>query len=310
MKLNKILLSITMLAAMTCFAQETNRTRIEFEKTLSVSVPDGFLVDSEKNSVGFKYQILYMTGDFQLEINVLKESNPTKLVNNYRMESNDSEKVEIDKFVARRLISNQGILKSNTIIIGTEKYYYLFRIYTEQENDVRLLTFLNSVKLNGKAVFPQKVEQTKDTDKLITDSELKTSPEILGALNRKADESKEYIKIDTFDELLKTSTPNSVKQTYSRQLLLLREKELYIEMSKLQYDRKTKGEMFFSLELLESGEIGQIKVFSTVDDKTIRMFVNLYRKMKFVPAQIDGKNITSNLVRVQMLNAKDPSIIQ
>jgi hypothetical protein len=290
MKLNKTLFSVILLAAITCFAQDANRTQIEFEKTVSVSVPDGFLVDAEKNDNNRKYRILYYKGNFQIELIVYKSDNSKNEIYRYPVHANDSETVETDKVVARRLIFSEYYFKSNTILISTKKYFYNFRVQMKNQDDPTALRFINSIKINGKSAFPQKVEPTTTTEISMLDTELKTSPEVMAALNRRVIESDEYIKAASSDEIMKN--PKLTTANYTSQPIFI-EEPFALVMKKLipqMLSGKSLGEVTVSLQLLANGEIGQVSVFSTADEKTTKMVVRSMRAIKFIPAQIDGKN--------------------
>jgi hypothetical protein len=284
MKLNKILFLVIILAAVNCFAQETKWTRIEFEKTVSVSVPDGFLVDVEKNSGDRKFRIMYYIKDFQIELNIYKSDYSKQSVNNYRMETNDSEKIEVEKIIARRLISTMYDLKSNVVVIGTKKLFYNLRVQMKSEDDPIAMQFINSIKINGKIAFPQKSENISEV--AILDSTLKTSSEIQSAWNRVVSKSEEYTNASSIKEIMKQTNPT---EKYLREPIFI--ENPYYSISKniipeilsilLSGNRgKDLGKIAASVKLLANGETGEIKIFSTADKKMTKFVVRAIRGLK------------------------------
>jgi hypothetical protein len=304
MKLSRILFVVIILSAVNCFAQETKWTRIEFEKTVSVSVPDGFLVDVEKNDINRKYRIFNLNGNIQIWISVFKHSNSKNLVTGFRMDSNDSEKVVIDDIIIRRLIANLSASKSNVVLIGTKKFLYDFRILMNNDTDTSVLKFIDSIKIKGKPVFPQKFEAKGTSENELLDTDLKTSTEIIAALNRKDSESEDYLKIATFDEPEKNATTGTLQRTFSRQPFLINEAALNLEAFNIMKDTKESGVFSFCIKLRETGEIGEISVFTTFKEETIKKLVRAYRKLRFISPQSNGKNVEFNLLRTSIFGGK------
>jgi Gram-negative bacterial TonB protein C-terminal len=295
MKLSRVLFVAMIFCAMNCFAQETKWTQINFEKTVSVSVPDGFLVDMEKNDKDRTYRIFYCGKDFQVWLSVFKHNYSKDKVKHYKMNSNDSEYAEIDKVVARRLISDTSEIKLNMVLIGTKKYYYEFRVNMQNTDSINAKRFIDSVRIKGKQAFPQKIESLS-TEKVVSDLDLQTSSEVFNALNRKVDESEEYKKCATLDELLK-------------EFVRLREKDISLPIILEQPTNflpnqyisdfsagKDLGEVTVSVLMKANGEMGEISVFSTSDEIITKSVVKVIRSVKFLPARLDGVNVDYNYV--------------
>jgi hypothetical protein len=291
------LILILFFAIVTCSAQE-KWTRIEFEKTVSVAVPDSFLVDAEKNDRNRKYRVFAYNSDFQIELNVYKNDNPKVAVNYYRMESNDSDKTEIDGMAVRRLIKFQNKLQINIVLIGTKNFVYAFRVLAENINAILIQRFIDAIKINGKSPFPQQVEPIKTIETLISDSELKSSVEVVNSWNRKISKTEEYEKVTKPDNLL---TKPVLDKPYSRTIIFLNDPETLMTKKVTKFivrsDRpeipKEPEQVLALITFLASGEIGTIKVFSTGDEDNTKSIVKSIKSIKFLPAQIDGKNVSS-----------------
>jgi Gram-negative bacterial TonB protein C-terminal len=295
MKLSRILFIVISFCAVTCFAQEAKWTRIEFEKTVSVSVPDGFLVDMEKNDKNRKYRIFYCRKDFQVWLSVFNHNYSKDEVKHYKMNSNDSEYAEIDKVVARRLISDTSKIKLNMILIGTKKYYYEIRLHMQNTDSIDAKRFIDSVRINGKQAFPQKLDLLGN-EKVVSDFNLQTSVEVLNILNRKIDESEEYNQFATLNELLKEAVQIREKDI-SLPIILEQPSQFLPDQYTAEFSAgKNLGEITTSVLIKANGEMGKISVFSTANEIITKAVVKAIRSIKFLPAKLDGVNVDYNYV--------------
>jgi hypothetical protein len=289
MKLNKFLLLITMLAAMSCFAQETKWTRIEFEKSVSISVPGSFLVSLDNNFAKEKFRITSQNSKFLFTLSVFSFDSTKVLVDNFRMTSNDSERLEVDKIVVRRLIYNPSVTTMSrlVILIGTNNYYYNLELKIPNSGFDLVSTVSRSIEINGKPVFSKNVDSVKP-ENIINAADLKTSDEIKIAESRKLLLSEEYKKVFSIDEIKKS---NALTVKYSRLPFFLETQSSSEDFQSEIFAKKDFGKVIVRVLLKGNGEFGAINVYSTSDEKTVKKIVKLIQRTRFVPAQINAENV-------------------
>jgi Gram-negative bacterial TonB protein C-terminal len=310
MKLTRILFVVIILSAVNCFAQETKWTRIEFEKKVSFSIPDGYLVTKASNCKNCGYRFIYYKTNFHIDVEISGSStyySAKTQVNNFRAESNDSEKIEIDKVIIRRFIFNRKRIKSVIVLIATDDYYYKISVGAEKESDLRLLKLVNSIKINGKSIFPQEIDETLFSENSINGLYLKTSPEVDKALSRQIRENPIYKVVASTSEL---NNASNFKNNYSRLLFFLEEPSWYRPFYKEMLEKKILGKVTVSATLKADGEIDDIKVVTTVDKKITDLIVKSVQAKKFVPAQIDGKDVDYNFFMEYNLDFSDGNILK
>jgi hypothetical protein len=311
MRLSRILFVAIIFCTVTCYAQETKWTRIEFEKTVSVSVPDGFLVDVEKQAVfvNQKIRVFSSNGDFWFSLKIFNYTNPKRSVNGYRSESNDSDRFSSDQAVVRRLIFNKVSLDENTIIIGTKKNYYEFSIRVPNEGEARTLALklIDSIKVGEKKLFPQNIEKI-DVATVLLDSDLKTSPEVLTAYQREFKENDEFTRISTAAEIIDMQKADN--REFSRQIILI-DNHFGVAKNRIGSNITPKGKILVAALFKADGSLGEIKAFYTSDETTAKAVIKEGRKTKFIPAQVGGKNVDSVYFQLIDLDSLiDKSIIR
>jgi hypothetical protein len=287
-RLNYIGITILLLT-FGCFAQETKWTRIEFEKTVSVSVPDGFLVDLENFYLSSTGRIIYNCSDFEIEIVIYDYYQPRVAVRDHIENATRREKYETDDVIARRFIYTfqEPRLNQDAVIVGTNKYYYKFRVFTKNLEHPYVRRFINSIKINGKSAFPQNIESTTAAENVIRDSDLKTSSEIKLASKRKVNKIAEYAKVASIDEIYKQEVS---EKKYSRLPFFVGDEISIDSFFSQSMQRKDYGRLAVCVLLKADGTLGIINIFSISNEKVVKTAIKFIQKLKFVPAQIDGKN--------------------
>jgi hypothetical protein len=118
-------------------------------------------------------------------------------------------------------------------------------------------------------------------------SDLGTSPEILQALTQKQDKSE--IKIDKENLNLYVDTDD--ERDFSRPLVILRQ-PLTIFSPETKAEEKT-GTIKLKITFLASGKIGGVTAYSDLPEEMVDQTLKSVRKIKFLPAEIDGKKVDS-----------------
>jgi uncharacterized protein with FMN-binding domain len=251
-------------------------------------VPDGFLVDMGTYYPKGKGRIIYHSSDFLIELDVYDYADPKLAVKKFVSDAWSLDKIETDEAIARRFIDDLYSPKLGFVLVGTSKYYYKFRVQTGNMDDPRVLRFVDSIKIEGKSAFPQNIKFAITDEIPVSFSGLTTSTEIKTAENQKIKEREEYIKIASINEIKEQV---SEQKKYSRLPFFIGVKLGYKDFVYQMIAKKDLGKVAARVLLKANGEIGEIEIFSKSDEKTTRTIVNQIRKMKFVPAQINGKNV-------------------
>lgn len=288
MKLNKILLLITMLTAMTCFAQETKWTRIEFEKTVfSAALPPEMIVDAEKFERTRMYKIWSYSEGFKVNLVAYKYDRPKEYLKNLRVGgSSESDQIEIGDIYARKFLYSKDGYYSAQIFIATKKALHYFSFTSNETDNINLTRFLNSLKTQGKIIFPAEKPSPEEAENTLIDTQIKSSPEVVTAINRVPNNLKGNYEVDRVTRVMsKIEKPNIL----TKAPIILRE-------ARGRGD-KIKGQLVtVRIQLLANGDTGEVAVFSDADDKAIFEVVEAVRSMKFLPAKLKGKNVDSYYV--------------
>jgi hypothetical protein len=308
MKLSRILFVLMGFYAVNCFAQDIKWTRIEFEKTVSVSVPEGFLVDMEKQNVfvSQKLSVFSSNGDFWFSLKIRDYVNPKRSVIGYRADSNDSERFSSDQAVAKRLIFNKGSFIENKILIGTKRTYYEFNIRIPNNGQARVLALklIDSIKLGEKTPFPQSIEKA-DVTTVLLESDLKTSPEVLAAYRREFVENEDFTRVMTATEII--NLQKAENREFSRQVILI-DNRFGVAKDRIGQNITLKGKILVAALFKADGSLGEIKAFYTSDEKTAKAVIKEGKKTKFIPAQVSGKKVDSfhfQLIDLDLLGDKN-----
>jgi hypothetical protein len=287
MKIINTLLIILALSFI-CFAQEAKWTRIEFEKNLfSATLPPEIIVDAEKTEGIRKFKIWSFGEGIQVNLVVYKYDKPKEYLKNLRVGgSSESDQTEIGDVYARKFLFAKSGYYSAQIYIAAKKALYYFSFTSNKTDNANLARFLNSVKTNGKIIFPAEKNSPEVVENMLADIDLKSSPEVITAINRVPNNLKANYEVDRV-----TRSMNAIEKrtTMTRLPIILRE-------AKAKSD-KLKGQLVLvRIQLLANGDTGEVAVFSDADDKAIFAAVEAVRSMKFLPAQLKGKNIDSYYV--------------
>jgi hypothetical protein len=287
MKITRIII-LTFALAVTCFAQEAKWTRIEFEKNLfSAAFPPEMIVDAEKIEGTQKLKLWSFAEEMQVNLVVYKYDRPKEYLKNLRVGgTSESEQTEIGDVYARKFLFAKNGYYSAQIYLAAKKALYYFSFTSNKADNPKLARFLNSVKTNGKIIFPAEKTSPEEAENTLTDAEIKSTSEVVTAISRVPNNLKENYEIDRV-----TRSMDAVRKPtpMNRFPILLRKPDP-------KWD-KLKGKMVVvRIQLLATGDTGEVKVFSDADDKGIYSAVEAVRSMKFLPARLNGKNVDSYYV--------------
>ncbi len=175
--------------------------------------------------------------------------------------------------------------------------FYVARVTALPERKNRVADVLASIRIEGFRYF-----EFEGSEELMGDTvamnKLQTSSEFTDAWERKSEEIERKV------DILSISSEQDAFETkgLSRRAIVINIPELRIPndlIPKLRGAPEPNAVMVVTL--LASGQVGDIKVLRAVLRGFGQTCANSYKKMKFVPAQVGGKNVES--VRVFQCNA-------
>lgn len=273
---------------MTLFAQtETKQaqwTIIESpKKDLSVSVPTDFLIDKEdKKSRVFAYQE-GVTMRVEFDAN---EDGKERLKRMRKFSSAKVSSFTLGNFIGDVHENERTKGFSTQIYTTSSKDFYIISIYSKDAQSPLLEKFLYSIRLDERPLYKREGQtQSRDETKISINS-LATSPLILEAV-KKEDASKVRLKQD-FSSKEKPEEADEIK--YSRALILLRQPR----PSGVRAERSmenVRGTVRLKILFLADGTIGGITVLNRPDNGYMKSAADAARKIKFLPAEINGKPV-------------------
>jgi hypothetical protein len=287
MKIINTLLIISVFSLI-CFAQDKKWTQINFENNLfSASLPPEQVIDTEKIKDSKRQLKVWAFADgFAATVTSYKADKPKDFLKNLRVGAKGSDQTEIGDVYARKFIFGDGDSYSAQVYLATKKSIYYFSFSATQANSTIVDRFLNSLKTQGKVLFPAEKSSSAEAENTIAEIDLKTSSEVLTALNRVPNNLKANYEIDRVTRSMNKVQKGSILTRYP---IILRDAD--------PKSGKIKGQMVVvRIQLLANGDTGEVAVFSDADDKAIFAAVESMRSMKFLPAQLNGKNVDSYYV--------------
>lgn len=261
---------------------------------LSFSVPSDYLIDNEDD----QYRVIAFQDEATMRIEIEKSSESQNRVKTMRQYSNPAQK-EFYQFTLGNFIGNfykfgGEKIFSVAIYAASPGEYYSISVNSKNATNSTALNFLDSIRLGDHPIFEQATETKQEKNK-VSISSLRTSPIVLEALNKK-DAAKTKLKYELESKensidskAFNDNSENSVK--YSRPLIILRKPRVgYTDDAR---SNGTKGIVRIKVLFQSTGEIGDITVVKKLGNGLDRNAVDSVRKIKFLPAEIDGKPVDS-----------------
>jgi hypothetical protein len=269
-------------------AQNIKWTRIETDKKeLSVAFPPGFIVDAEKQGAK-RYFITGWQSDVRMELHVFKQADAKERLR--MMGGSPSGETVSSSFTfdgvngIRDSLPESNAEFSEGVFLASDNYFYILTVSAkDKRKEIEIMRFLNSVQIKG---FPLYVVDHKQNvpEETVALADLKTSPEVIEAYNRKPE--KTNIKISR--ELAPPPDEVFSFEKYSRPPIVL-------EKPYPKFDGKARAALAVKLKInfLANGQIGDITAYSSADKNYVDACIEAARKIKFIPAQLDGKTVDS-----------------
>ena len=320
------LIAIFLLASLG-FAQvqsndNTKWTRIKDDKIeFSILFPANFLVDKEIEKsyitvpvlaspfpeaidffekpkiIGNQKSVTMSLGVFQLQ-QVTKAKNFLWYFVGQDTPKEKYQDFRVGEFTCRKTIFDTEKNLAMSVVIAVKNKIFLISASAKNEDEKIYEKFLTSLMLNGKLLFKSQTSEPLDALQSVLISTLQTSPEILEALNQKQVKSEIKIVKSTLTE----QEENKAEQNFSRPLIILRQPDFeFIDVaSKNNYS----GLVKLKINFLASGKVGDIFVVSDSPTGITKLAIKAAQKIKFLPAEIDGKKVDAIRIVEYALNVR------
>ena len=293
MKHSSILLILFLLFASTQLsAQENNAATAKWnrlesdDKSFSVAFPPSAVVDAEDRKYSQKLKVVAFQNGVEMELAIIKDPNVRERARTIR--PNDSTQLSsftVGEFSILQLKPGSTAKKfASAFWITRKDTLYFLKISAKTGQEAEVSRFLFSIKLQGKPLFVQKVK-VDSPEEIVSFAALKTTPEVTEAFERKIESSKINITYE--------ASPNELNEVeydgMTRKVVIV---ERPFPASSNGY-APTKNDMFsvrLKVNFLASGQIGDITVLSIENKEFSKACIEAARKIRFVPAQINGKN--------------------
>jgi len=281
----------------TALAQEKSAakwTRFEFEnKNFAISFPPGFIIDAEKRDGGQRYRIIAYLNGVKMELKINKDGNARSWVKALSFLSPDWKISDFTagNFLGKRLTSEEFEKEYfEYLYLGSDDFHYYVSVKAKSKNKDELKRFLFSVILGGKPLFQQKEKSTFEEETVSLET-IKTSAEVSEAYTRKIE--KKEIKISYESDSSQDEEINYEKLT---RLPIILERPIPALNPRDVLEGSSTHIAKLKVNFLADGQIGDIIVYSNSKKDFMKACVEAARKIRFIPAQIDGKNVDAVVI--------------
>ena len=260
-------------------------------KGLSLAFPADSLVNNEKTKTVTNQIFGYKNG-VAMSLKVWgKQFNKSTLKRSITIGVKNRQDFKVGRYIISQTTTVPGAENyTQSYVIVSKNEYYTIAVTAKSADDQTVALFLKSMKLEGKPLFKQTSEDF--TERTISVEKMKTSTEIFDALNRKTSKMKRKI---TYDIQIGGSEEINDSRNFSRPAIIVLQPRA--KLSNIFKKGYTALDVSIRLELLASGQVGDITVVKADSEKLAKTCcVNVVKDVKFVPAQIDGKNVDSTYI--------------
>jgi TonB family protein len=192
---------------------------------------------------------------------------------------------QIGDFVGRKITFDAEKGLATSVVIATKNKVYLINASAKKEDEEIYRQFVTSLVLNGNQPFKSQTSEPADTLQSVLTSTLRTSQEILDALNQKHEKSEIRVTKST----AAAQNEGRAEQNFSRPMILLRQPPAAFTDDARR--RNTSGYVKLKVTFLASGKIGDIVVVSELPHGLTESSIKAAQKIRFLPAEIDGKKV-------------------
>ncbi len=264
--------------------EEANWVRFESPaRDFSVALPStGYLVDNEDGG----YRLHYFSSQVAIRVEMISKS---RAKDDFKLSYNlEQEKkyrlVETGDFLIGQFFREDKRKEPEELWlhVASSKGSYLVTASANDTSSPIFRRFIDSIRLNDNALYSPQKPYLSETQRLLVSS-LKTDAVILEALRRPDSKQKKL------ERAAKGSGEEAVeKGVYSKPLIVLRKPRVGVDSVR---GRVISGTVRVRITFLANGEIGNVDLLNSVEVSLDMNAFNAAKKIKFLPAEKNGKAV-------------------
>ena len=277
-----------------CYTQATEAssqwTTLESpKKDLLFDVPENFLVNKEDDD----QEIYAFQNNATMSVRIISKGSPKNILKSYRAMPVELEvkvsQFRLGSFIGDVLRREKGKKLSFTIYAASSKVFYSIQIASNDLSNLAFLKFVRSIKLENIPLFDQQSVTGENSMAKVSIETLRTSPIILEVLKAKEVKKIRNQKNDEIIYAVESGEKIEDENNYSRQLIILKKSQPnYTDSARRD---SVMGTVKLKVQFKADGSVGDVIVLSRLNRDLDRSSVEAARKIKFLPAEIDGKSV-------------------
>lgn len=258
--------------------------RIESEnRDISFAVPAEYLVAEERAQFAKTKTVSAFEGGVNFEISASDLENSRGNLGRIMVDGSRKPSVldfELDGVFGKMVAySDHGY--HQTIYLSAKKGYYVLHITAASKDAPEVGRFLRSIRIKGKPIVDAASGPAETEAGTIGLDSLKVSPEVKEALDRKAGRSDRKITFEPLSAYRPCRNDMSARPAFIVA-------EAAPEIGSMRPTAAGSGELRMNIQMLASGQVGDIVVFSDLEKNVLRAFAEAAAKTRFIPAKLNG----------------------
>ncbi len=289
-----LILPILILSVTAIFAQpkaaNSEWVRIEgFVREYSFLMPEGYFVYRNKKT-SETYLSSYKN-DVSINIHITSEFSPRERLKGLE-EKYDGGDCKYDYYTlgpysGKFFTCENSKQFSKTIYLASGSGYFKIVVGALSEFEKDVTKFLGSLRFHGAPLFRRYNESVSSDEKSLSVLDLKNDPLVEEYLNKPDNENIKWGNSGN----LKAAFFDADSAVYSRDLIILRRKT-----PKFSFKRGSFISVKIKIHFPVSGKIEKVEVISSTGTDHTEKVIESLKEMKFIPAQIDGKDVECSRV--------------
>lgn len=294
LRLSTALSLFLLLLSLDSFAQPTNWTRYATDNNdFSLELPPDILVNAKSDQLANIFRIHGFLPNLDFEISARSAKNARELPPRPVMLDRMRESVSVGELKIQRYTGILGGRNAASYVINTKRLQLTVETVYDAVAEPLLKRFVEGFRLGGKVVYGSGTA-VSDDEKPVRFSSLKSSPEIETA-------RREPVRTFTGQIAFKPAdSPLPRNDRLTRRAVIFEKPEP--SYRDFQIILPNSGTPFDSLKavvhvvLRGDGGVGDVTFIGDVDRKYAEAVVKVVRKIRFIPAKIDEKNVDSIVI--------------
>jgi len=261
------------------------------DKDFSVALPTNAVIDAEERKYGQRFKAVALQNGVEMELQITSNKNvKDRLINIQPLDFNKLVSFKVGDFLILKSEPRSPIKKFyNRFWIIKKETLYLLTVAAQTGREKEVARFLASFTVAGKPFVALK-EKTNFPEETVAISDLRTSAEVAEAFARKLEKN----KIKVTYEATSDDADDLETEGLTRKAVILERPLPKIELG---FGGGISANGRFNIKLkvnfLAHGQIGDMTVLSVVNKEISKACVEAAQKIRFVPAQLNGKNVDS-----------------